>query len=92
MSRKPLINIEIVFDASQATRQDLVDRVRNYGEELWRVFRDEPRVMVSFEAIDNALDRFHFTATSSILAKRAAKVAEELLSKHSLTAWVTISE
>jgi hypothetical protein len=90
VSRKPPIKIGVVFDASQATRQDLVHRVENYGEDLWRVFRDEPRVMVSFDAI--ALDRFHFTATSSILAKRAAKVAEELLAKHNLIAAVTVSE
>jgi len=92
MSKQPPIQIEIVFDASQAARPDLRHRVRNFGEDLWGVFRDQPRVTVSFDVIGNAVDRLHFTATSAILAKRAAKIAGRLLSDHNLIATVAVSE
>ena len=87
---KPSITVSVVFDVSQDAGIFLRSRIPDYGEYLWTAFRDEPRITVSFEIIDAATGRLHFTATSVILAKRAAKVAEQLLLKHNLIGVVTI--
>lgn len=91
MPRKPKFTIVIEFDRDQADRYDLMLRVRHYGDDLWRAFRDEPRVTVDFDVVDTAWDRVHFVTTSKIIAKRAAKIAEDLLQKANLTALVSVS-
>jgi len=90
MPGKPKFVVLIEFDTAQADRFELMHRVRNYGEDLWHAFRENPRIIVEFDVIDAAWDRLHFTVTSELLAKRASKVAEDLLRKANLVASVSI--
>lgn len=91
MVRKPQITVSIVFDLTQAPRPELEPLILYYGEALWDEFREEPRVSISFDDIDKVRDRLSFTATSLTVAKRAAFIAERLLSKSNLVGQVTIS-
>jgi hypothetical protein len=90
MVQKPTYYIKVKFDRNQADRHALTSRVRDFGETMYRDLRHEPRLEFDFGVIDAAWDRFYFTATSELLARRAASRVVELLPGSNLTAEVTV--
>ena len=90
MSRAEAIKIDVIVDTSQAEQHVLLHRFRNFGEDLWRHFRDERRVSIDLKTIDRCVDRFRFGAKNPTVARRAVKVARDMLAEHNLTGSVTI--
>lgn len=60
---------------------ELIHRVRNYGEELFREYRDTRKARVALDDIDAAINRISFEVVSP-LRKTAPVFARTLLRKH----------
>jgi len=91
VTKKPEFRIVIQFAKDQDDRFSLMHRVRNLGEDLWRDFRGEPRVIVELEMVDSAWDLLVLKATSATLAESVAERARILLKNGNLTATVTVA-
>jgi hypothetical protein len=85
------VRVTVIFPLRQAEFVSLRHRVRNFGESLWRLLMDEPRIEISSQQMDEAVDQLRFSATSEIIASRAVKRTEQLLVEHNLLATITVS-
>jgi hypothetical protein len=72
---------------------ELVHRVRNFGEDLYREYRDTRKARISLDEIDAAINRISFEVVSP-LRKTAAQFAKTLLKKHGFegAAGITVEE
>jgi hypothetical protein len=58
-----------------------VHRIQNFGEDLWRIFRDNRRVEIDLEEIDHAIDEITFLVRDTFLKKSLNEV-HHLLKVH----------
>ncbi|MDX8527554.1 hypothetical protein RFM68_23930 [Mesorhizobium sp. MSK_1335] len=61
--------------------QSTVHRIRNFGEDLWRSFREDKHVEVDLEEIDRALDEIVYSVRRRFL-KRSLSEVHRLLTVH----------
>ncbi|MER9289788.1 hypothetical protein [Mesorhizobium sp. M7A.F.Ca.US.010.02.1.1] len=73
-----MVIIRIKFRDGQASG---IHRIRNFGEDLWRTFRDNKRVSIDLGEIDRCIDEITFSARGPYV-KRAVKEAEMLMREH----------
>jgi hypothetical protein len=92
MGQKPTYYVRFDFDPDQADRQKLMSRIRDFGETVLYNMRGEPSFGFDLDVIDAARTGFHFTATSELLAIKAAKRVSALLADANLIAEVTVSD
>ena len=57
-------------------------RFRNFGEDLWRAFRDDDRVSLDIDEVDRAIT--HFTVKVHAWSKDIVRKIERMLVKHRL--------
>ncbi len=67
------------------TDPDSIHKFRNFGEELWREYRNEKRYDIDIDEIDHAIDRISITVKSSVIG-RAQSTIQKLLKSHFLYA------
>lgn len=73
--------LEIILDVE--VTNDSVHKFRNFGEEVWKEFRDE--VDVSLDVIDQCTDRFEMTEIKSKHLKRVLARLEKIADAHFLS-------
>ena len=73
-------SLEIIWD--QEITNDTVHRFRNFGEDVWREFRDE--LTVSLGEIDKSTDRFIVKNIKQRQLKRVLERLEKIATAHSL--------
>ncbi|PZV36028.1 hypothetical protein [Mesorhizobium kowhaii] len=73
-----MVTIHIRFRDWQASG---IHRIRNFGEDLWRTFRDNKRVSIDLGEIDRCVDEITFSARGSYV-RRAVKEAEVVMREH----------
>ena len=62
-------------------QQSTIHRIHNFGEDLWRSFRDNNRVDIDLEEIDRAVGEISFLVRDSFL-KRSLSEVHRLLTVH----------
>ena len=60
-----------------------VHKFRNFGEDLWRLWRDDKRVRIDLDEIDRADTAFSFQVRGPML-KRALKALDDKRHEHFL--------
>lgn len=58
-----------------------IHRIRNFGEDLWRGFREDKRVEINLEEIDRARDEIAYLVHGKFL-KRSLSEVHRLLKLH----------
>ena len=62
-------------------KKSTIHRIRNFGEDLWRSFREEKRVTVNLEEIDRAQDEIAYLVHGQFLRRSLTEV-HRLLKVH----------
>jgi hypothetical protein len=58
--------------------QSSVHRIRNFGEDLWRVLHENKRVEIDIGEIDRAIDEITYTVRGKFLRRTLAEVRHRL--------------
>ena len=58
-----------------------IHRIRNFGEDLWRSFREEKRITVNLEEVDRAQDQIAYLVHGQFLRRSLTEV-HRLLKVH----------
>ena len=73
-----MVTIRIRFRDWQASG---IHRIHNFGEDLWRIFRDNKRVSIDIGEIDRCVDEITFSARGPYV-RRVVKEAEMVMREH----------
>ena len=65
------------------TDPNSVHKFQNFGEDIWRAYRDDKRCKVDLDEIDRASDRFSITCRNSMVGHAQASI-NKLLKAHYL--------
>ena len=63
----------------------LVHRIRNFGEDLWKEYRDSDDAEVNLDAVDRATTRLEIVIRSPAYKDSALACARKLLRDHNLS-------
>jgi hypothetical protein len=85
-----LRKIIIEFDP-QPDRYALVHRVRNFGEDLYRVCREDGWAEISLDEVDRATNQLIVKVGSARRERRITAMIEALLAKHFFTGQTRLS-
>jgi hypothetical protein len=78
------IVIDFELPADTFGRSGLIHRIRNFGEDLYRAFRDSRQAHVDLEDIDRATDRICVTTIKNRQVRTVAGRIRKLLERHHL--------
>lgn len=73
-----MVTIRIKFRDWQASG---IHRIHNFGEDLWRTFRHNKRVIIDIGEIDRCVDEITFSARGPYV-RRAVREAEVVMREH----------
>ncbi|MBZ9794612.1 hypothetical protein [Mesorhizobium sp. ES1-4] len=73
-----MVTIRVKFRDWQASG---IHRIHNFGEDLWRRFRDNKHIVIDLGEIDRSVDEITFSAQGRHV-RRAVKDAEIVMRKH----------
>ncbi len=73
-----MVTIRIKFRDWQASG---IHRIHNFGEDLWRTFRDNKHIIIDLGEIDESVDEITFSARGRYV-RRAVKEAEMVMREH----------
>jgi hypothetical protein len=76
-------DIHIAFDIGVDTH-DKIHRIRNFGEDLYRMSREDGLMSVSLDDIDRATNELRIKVFSKRKVRRVASAVEALLKEHHL--------
>jgi hypothetical protein len=82
--------IVIDFDRRQ-NAPALIHKLRNFGEEVWRVCKDDGWGSIALEDVDSATDQLIVTVSSSRHVRRMAAMVHKLLERHFLETHARVS-
>lgn len=74
---------EITIRLTCPPTNDLIHRFRNFGEDVWREYREVSRVEISLDQIDRATEMFSIT-TRKHLDRRVRERVREIAEQHNL--------
>lgn len=69
-----------------------VHRNRNFGEDVWRIYRDERGVDISLDEIDRAIDSFPIGVRRPNSVRLVRQKVEHHLERHNLTAEIQVTK
>ncbi len=75
---------------SHAEGDAFIHQFRNFGEDVWRVFRDDKRIDVSLDEIDRCTDRFEVSAKRAFL-RRVIQRTQPILKRQFMEDRVVVS-
>jgi hypothetical protein len=82
MPRQIVIDFDLPTDAR--VRNDLIHRIRNFGEELHRACVTGTAASVSLEEVDKATNQLRVAVRSARRTRQIAGAIEKLLDRHNL--------
>lgn len=65
-------------------------RNRNFGEDIWRIYRDKRDVEISIDEIDRATDSFSIRVGHLSSVRRVRQKVEHHLKRHNLAAAIEV--
>jgi hypothetical protein len=83
--------IVIDFEGGEAS-PTFVHQLRNFGEDLWRVCKEDGWASMVLEDIDRATNQLTITVLSSRRVRRTVSMTRKMLDKHFLARYARISE
>jgi hypothetical protein len=72
----------IVFTFEPLADQTHIHRLRNFGEDLFHMFRDDGRVPIDLDEIDRATGQFSIVVKHRRQLHRTLQAIEPVLAKH----------
>jgi hypothetical protein len=87
MARK--IVIDFTLGADQLTD---INRIRNFGEDLYRQCRDDHWASISLSEVDRATDQLKVSVRSAPRLRRIEQMIRKLLERHYLNESAQLSE
>jgi hypothetical protein len=82
-------HISISFNWPQDNQR--IHEMRNFGEDLYRAFKDDGWAEISLDEIDKATDHLRVTVFSARRARRINAIVNKLLNEHFLAGYATVS-
>ena len=87
MARKIVIDFTLGADQRSDT-----GRIRNFGEDLYRQFRDDKWASISLNEVDGATDQLRVSVHSARRVRRVGQMINKLLKRHRLSEIARLSE
>jgi hypothetical protein len=82
--RRVVIEFEFPQDEQMVSEQDLVSRVRNLGEDLFREFSRNGQAILSLHEVDRAINRLSLTLSSNRHTGSVLRFINKQLTRHNL--------
>ena len=84
---------EIVIDFTLGADQlSDISRIRNFGEDLYRQFRDDKWASISIDEVDRATDQLRVSVHSARRVRRVEQMINKVLKRHRLNEIARLSE
>ena len=83
-------SITIIFDIANDSYGDLISRIRNLGEELYREFEETQQASMSIDEVDRAVDRLSLHVITSRHLGDVMALVKKTLERHNLADRATV--